>query len=232
MIGYAHRLRPAAMSSTFRWCAGLCCGLGCVLAACGCTRISVAPTCPEALVVGESGPVDANEMTPGAIATYTWEVFPSTAGTFTDPNSTSTTFEADAPGGVIIQLTASDGLFIATGRCRTRIETMGVIVELQAQPAAVVGGDPVTLTCTSVGDPGAVTFRIEQSGGTPIDLTALSPGVVTATTATAGDLTFQCVGVGADGSESDPSTATISVTEPTTDADDGRGGGRDTGGRP
>ncbi|MCH7596402.1 MAG: hypothetical protein IID35_07570 [Planctomycetes bacterium] len=214
------------MSSTFRRCAGLTCGLAYVLAACGCTRISVAPTCPEALVVGESGPVDANEVTPGAIATYAWEVFPSTAGTFADPNSASTTFEADAPGGVIIQLTAGDGLFIATGQCRTRIETIGVIVELQAQPSPVVGGDSVTLTCTSVGDIGAVTFRIEQSGGTPVDLTTVSPGVVTVTTATAGELTFQCVGVGADGSESDPLSVTISVTEPPADTDGGRGGGR------
>ncbi len=224
MSRFNHRLDRAFTIPTSTRRVGLWCGVAGFLLASGCTRISVAPTCPSALGVGESGSVDSNEMTPGSIATYAWEVFPSTAGTFADAARASTTFEADAPGSVILQVTASDGLFVVTGQCRTRIGAVAVVVELSAQPASVVEGDPVTLTCASVGDTEAVTFRFEQTGGTTVLLASTSPGVATATTTVAGDLTFQCVGVGAGGSESAPSTVTISVGDAPTDSGGGRGG--------
>lgn len=58
----------------------------------GCTKISVAPSCPNELQVDESGPLIANEENPGAIAKYSWEVIPSEVGQVTDPTKPTTTF--------------------------------------------------------------------------------------------------------------------------------------------
>ncbi len=194
----------------------------------GCTRISVDPTCPEELTIGESGPVAANETHPGAIATYFWEVSPSQAGTFADPELPSTTFEASAAGNVVIRLTASDGLFQDVAECRTLIKPPTLVVSLTAEPTAAVVGETVTLTCASTGEPQAVTFEIEQQDGDAVDLAPVSNGVATFSAGAVGEATFACVGVAEDGSRSEPAVATVSITAAPddTDTDDDDGGDR------
>ena len=86
-----------------------------------CTGISIAPSCPNELQVGESAPVLANEINPGAIAKYVWEVIPPQIGRVTDPTKPSTMFEALAEGEAVIRLTASDGLYQVISQCQTRV---------------------------------------------------------------------------------------------------------------
>jgi len=92
-----------------------------LLAAGGCTGISVAPSCPNELQVGESAPLLANELNPGAIAKYVWEVIPPEVGRVTDPTKPSTMFEATGEGEAVIRLTASDGLYQVISQCETRV---------------------------------------------------------------------------------------------------------------
>src|SRR3990172_7320399 len=92
-----------------------------VLGLVGCTGISVAPSCPNELRVNESAPVLANEINPGAIAKYFWEVIPAQVGRVTDPTKPSTMFEATGEGEAVIRLTASDGLYQVISQCQTRV---------------------------------------------------------------------------------------------------------------
>ena len=87
----------------------------------GCTGISIAPSCPNELQVGQSAPVIANQINPGAIAKYLWEVVPPQVGRVTDATKPSTTFEALAEGDAVIRLTASDGLYQVISQCQTRV---------------------------------------------------------------------------------------------------------------
>ena len=88
----------------------------------GCiSGISIAPSCPNELQVNESAPVLANEINPGAIAKYFWEVIPPQVGRVIDPTKPSTMFEATSEGEAVIRLTASDGLFQVISQCQTRV---------------------------------------------------------------------------------------------------------------
>ena len=87
----------------------------------GCTSISIAPSCPNELQVDESAPLLANEINPGAIAKYLWEVLPPQIGQVTDPTMPSTTFKATGEGEAVIRLTASDGLYQVISECQTRV---------------------------------------------------------------------------------------------------------------
>jgi len=87
----------------------------------GCTGISVAPSCPNELAVGASAPLLANELNPGAIAEYVWEVIPPQLGKVTDPTKPSTMFEATSEGDAVIRLTASDGLYQVISQCQIRV---------------------------------------------------------------------------------------------------------------
>ena len=87
----------------------------------GCTGISIAPSCPNELKVGESALLLADELNPGAIAVYSWEVIPSYVGRVVEPDQPTTVFEALAEGDAKIQLTASDGLYEVISFCTTRV---------------------------------------------------------------------------------------------------------------
>ena len=98
---------------------GLC--VAAALTVAGCTAISIAPSCPEELTVGESGPIEANQHDEGGIPTYLWEVFPATAGTVAAPAAPSTTFTAAEEGIATLRLTASDGLYQMIAECTTNV---------------------------------------------------------------------------------------------------------------
>lgn len=179
----------------------------------GCTAISIAPTCPEELRVGESGTVHANEKDAGAIPTYRWEVFPSDAGVFEDSTATETAFEARKEVDVVIRLTASDGLYQVISQCSTRIRgAIAVAVALEASPNPALVGETVTLTCSSIGEGDAVAPAIEQVEGDDVELTDVSDGVAEFTPTQIGDRTFRCVGESADGEQSEPAFVTVVVT--------------------
>lgn len=179
----------------------------------GCTAISIAPTCPEELRVGESGTVRANEKDAGAIPTYRWEVFPSDAGVFEDSTATETAFEARKEVDVVIRLTASDGLYQVISQCSTRIRgAVAVAVALEASPNPALVGETVTLTCSSIGEGDAVALAIAQVEGDDVELTDVSDGVAEFTPTQIGDRTFRCVGENADGEQSEPAFVTVVVT--------------------
>ena len=92
----------------------------------GCGRISIAPSCPQDLRVGEAGAVDANVRDPGAIPSYLWQVIPSDIATLDDPLSPTTTFTASAAGEATFRLTASDGIFQVVSECRTTVVAAAV----------------------------------------------------------------------------------------------------------
>jgi len=96
-------------------------GVAAAFAVAGCTAISIAPSCPDELTVGESGPIVANQRDEGGIPTYLWEVFPGTAGTVAAPVVPSTTFTAAEEGVVTLRLTASDGLYQMIAECTTNV---------------------------------------------------------------------------------------------------------------
>lgn len=186
----------------------------------GCTGISVAPACPEELEVGQSVAVRANEENPGAIPTYTWEVFPSQAGTFADPSAPVTSFEAAKEGELTIRLTASDGLYQVVVECQISvIMTTSVVVSLTADPDPAVVGAATILSCSSAGETEAVTRTIEQLDGATVSLTVGEEGVATFTPDEVGELTFQCIGAGEDGRRSAPMVLTVSVIPPPDDTD-------------
>ena len=179
----------------------------------GCTAISIAPTCPNELLVGESGPVRANEENPGGIATYLWEVFPANAGSFADSTTATTTFTASAAGETVVRLTASDGLFQVISECSIRIEgTLGVAVTFSADPNAATVGVEVVLPCPSAGTADAATLAIAQVDGGDVTLTSTQEGVATFTPTQIGDLIFQCVAESAGGAQSEPVLVTVGVS--------------------
>ncbi len=200
----------------------------CLLA--GCSGISIAPSCPAELEVGQSGTVWANEENTGAVPTYLWEALPSDAGTFADPTAPVTSFQGSQEGEVTLRLTATDGLFQAVSQCRTLVVAEAIAaVSLGVEPDPVVVEGMGILSCTSVGDAEAVTFTFEQLDGTPVTLGQLAEGVAMFTAPEAGELTFRCFGMTEDGRVSEPSDLIVSVIDPPDTTDDENG---DDGGRP
>jgi len=127
----------------------------------GCSGISIQPSCPEELQVGDQGFVFANEENTGKVATYKWEVFPAGTGTFDNAAAPDTTFKSTEVGTSTLRLTASDGLFMVQSECRTRIVAVALpSVTLEADHPDVIVGDAVTLTCSGAGD--AAIYSIEQ----------------------------------------------------------------------
>ena len=206
------RLLPASRSAL--WWTLAACSLG------GCTRISVEPSCPNELAVGESGAVQANETNPGAIPTYLWETFPSSAGEFAVPDAPVTTFQAKEPGNVTIRLTAADGLYQVVSECHTTVtEAEGVAVSLSVEPDSPVVGESAMLVCRSTGETVAEVRTIEQTDGTVVELNLVSEGVSTFTPDEPGEFTFTCVGDSRGGQESEPSTLIVTVVSPSDDTD-------------
>jgi hypothetical protein len=201
----------------------------------GCKEpITIDPTCPSSLRVGETGPVRSNVSNPGGIPEYTWEVFPPDAGQFANPFAPDTEFTPDFEGDAIIRLTASDGLFQVISQCMTTVaDFVGVSVALTASTATALVGEEVTLTCTNNGTIPSTLLAITQTDGAVVDLTSASDGVATFTPTEIGDLTFRCVGEAETGEQGEPTFLTIPVnqTEPPDGGDDGGDDGDDGGGR-
>ncbi len=196
-----------------------------LLALCGCTSISIQPSCPAELQVGESGPVRANELNPGAIPIYEWEVFPADAGSFENRAAANTNFQALKEGTAEIRMTAGDGIYEVRASCQTIIRgAAAVAVSMAAVPSSPTVGQTVTLTCQSVGQTAATTFTIRQVEGPSIRLTQTAPGVVTLVPAITGTPRFECVGETADGQMSSPNLLTLTVT-----AGGGNGNGNQNG---
>ena len=207
-------LRLIPVSRSALWWGLAACSLG------GCTGISVEPSCPNELAVGESGAVRANETNPGAIPTYLWEVFPSSAGEFTAPDAPVTTFQAKEPGDVTIRLTAADGLYQVVSECHATVtEAEGVAVSLSVDRGSPVVGESVMLVCRSTGETVAEARTITQADGTVVELDLLSEGVVTFTPEEPGEVTFTCVGESRGGQESEPDTLIVTVVSPSDDTD-------------
>lgn len=184
-----------------------------------CTSISIAPECPTEMRVGESREVFANETNPGAIATYRWEVFPITAGTFSNATNPNTRFQALREGDALLRLTASDGLYQVISECHTQVQGfVNVAVRLLASDTSVNLLDPVTLTCESVGSTEAVTINIVQITGGIVDLIETAEGIVRFEADRTGDLMFRCVGENAAGEQSEPTFVTVNVATPNTNS--------------
>lgn len=178
----------------------------------GCIRITVAPNCPDALEVGESVQLRANQQNPGEIATYAWSVNPTQAGTFGSAESPNTTFMAAQNGQAVIRLSASDGLFLATAECRVQIGPAGTGVQVSVSPASGPPDTQFTLTCISTSSPPATMFTIDQLDGPPVTLTTVSAGVVRFTPTSTGDFVFRCVGTSSGGVQTDPDVITVNVS--------------------
>jgi hypothetical protein len=178
----------------------------------GCTSISIEPTCPEELAVGESGTVRANEKNPGAIATYLWEVFPPDAGVFDDPTAPNARFTATREIDVVLHLTASDGLYQVISSCGIRIRgAVDLAVAFVADPNPIALGETTVLFCSSVGTTEAASLTLSQVDGTDAVLAPLADGVATFTPDRTGEFDFQCVAASADGAESQPARVTVNV---------------------
>lgn len=190
--------------------AGLWMPILCILS--GCTSISIEPSCPDELEVGQSATVMANEQNPGEIPTYAWEAFPADAGTFDDSSAPNTSFLAQKEGEVILKLTASDGLYQMIAKCRTTVvPSVDVAVSLQVDPDPAVLGESAILFCSSVGETEAVTLTLEQVDGPTVPLSPLAEGVATFTPEEVGELAFSCVGATEEDRQSEPSVVTVSV---------------------
>ena len=191
--------------------------IACSITMTACTGISVQPSCPASLRVGESGTVQANEVDPGAIPRYQWEVIPDDAGTLDNPNQPSTTFEAAKAGTVRFRITAADGLYQVISECETEILESGVEVDFQADRENAAVGETVALTCTSTGEVDAATFTITQVDGQLVDLEQEN-GVATYAPDVTDVRTFQCVGRTSTGAGSDPVLVTVGISnEPVDD---------------
>jgi hypothetical protein len=179
----------------------------------GCTAISIQPSCPASLRVGESGEVHANEQNPGGMPSYLWEAIPADAGTFANPQAPDTTFQALTEGDVLLRLTASDGLYYVISECPTHIEGMvgGLAVSLSADPTEATVDEPVTLTCTSVGGEEVAEYSIVQTGGRDVELKEVRSGVVRFTPDREDELVFECVGTDAGGEASEPAEISLAV---------------------
>jgi len=98
--------------------------LGAILpvASSGCYQgISIRPSCPAQLEVGQTGQLLSGASNAGQIATFLWEVVPADAGDIGDPEEPDTTFTAERVGTATLTLTASDGLFLVSSDCETQI---------------------------------------------------------------------------------------------------------------
>lgn len=178
----------------------------------GCTSISVAPSCPSDLRVGESGTLQANESHAGAVPTYKWEAVPADAVTLESPTASATKVDALKAGDVLIRLTASDSLFQTVSECHVVITQGGSpTVLLTIDPSQIAVGDSAVLFCASTGEAAAVTRTLSQVDGPAVTLDSLSEGVATITPDELGDFTFNCVGGTADGVISELSVATLTV---------------------
>ena len=177
----------------------------------GCTGISVQPSCPADLRVGESGELDANELNPGQIATYQWEVSPADAGTISSPNTPTTTFQAAKAGPVTYRITATDGLYLVTSACNAEILSSAVAVSFEADPPAAEVGETVTLTCSSSGSVVATSFEIIQVDGQVVELEQDS-NTATFSANVADERTFRCVGSAVSGGLSDAVYVVVAVT--------------------
>ncbi len=198
--------RSAGVAGWVRWSSLMLC---CLV---GCSGISVGPACPAELDVGESGPVAANEIEPGHIPTYLWEVFPPGSGTFVDPSAPSTTFQALLEGEALIRLTASDGLYQVVSECRTQVSgSLELIVSLEASPNPVSVGGTVTLTCISSGVIEATILSILQVDGLVVELIDDLEGVATFEADQPGNRIFQCTGEDENGVLSHSILATVYV---------------------
>jgi len=196
--------------------------MGAAVPACaGCFRISIAPACPRELEVGDTGAVWANEIDPGAIPTYQWEVIPADAGAFADATKAATEFTAEKAGDAVIRLSAADGFFQVASECITKVVATGTVaVSMTVDPSPITVGETATLTCSSTGEVAATTLALSQTAGPDVTLASLSPGVATFTPEATGTLTFTCTGRSSGGRVSKPFAVTVTVEEV------GRGGGR------
>ena len=193
----------------------------------GCTAISIQPSCPNELAAGESGRVAANEVNPGEIATYLWQVFPADAGTFDTPAQPTTTFQAAKTGEVLIRLTASDGLYQVVSACVTNIvDQAEVAVSLTADVTEAAVDEPVTLTCTSIGASLALGVTIVQTAGPAGTLTEVVAGTSEYRATESGEATFSCTGIDINAQPSDPATVSVTITASTTGGNGGGGGRR------
>ena len=182
-----------------------------IVIGCG-DSISIAPSCPNSLNVGETGQVFAQVINPGSIPTYYWEAIPASAGVFTNPAIADTTFQALEEGMVTIRLTATDGLFAVISECQINVSgILGLAVSLEADPVLIVVGETVTLTCESVGETVARELSISQSEGPIVELVNVEPGVVRFEPQSADEYVFRCVGAGRDAQLSPPALATVTV---------------------
>lgn len=101
---------------------GLAVSVAGLAAASGCYQaISIAPSCPAQLEVGQTGTLLSGAENAGQIAKFLWEAFPAEAGDIGDPTDADTTFTAQEEGTVTLRLTASDGLFQVISQCETEI---------------------------------------------------------------------------------------------------------------
>ncbi len=180
--------------------------------------ISIQPSCPAELEVGESGQLFSNVQNPGAIATYRWRIFAveSARGEIDDPTAPDPIFTAQQPGKVFLQLTARDGLWEAESQCETEIiASTKLVVMFEADPTTAAPGETVTLTCSDIGGIEVVEFRITQPDGDEVELQETETDGVVEFDAPdeAGELEFQCVGLDAEDNESDPATVTVTVQE-------------------
>ncbi|UCE60598.1 MAG: hypothetical protein JSU63_02375 [Phycisphaerales bacterium] len=194
----------------------------------GCTGISIQPSCPKELTPGESGPVKANQHNEGAIAKYTWEVFPSDAGAIEDPAIPATMFEAVEVGEVTIRLTASDGLYQVISQCVTEVVSFTeVTLSLAAEPDSPEVGDEVTLRCTTERLITSITRTVEQTAGGTVELNVVAEGVVTFTPSVGDDYTFRCVAQNAAGDQAESDLLTVAVPTSPDDPDNGNDNGSD-----
>ncbi len=191
------------------------------MALAGCSAISIEPSCPRQMEVGEMGGLSANQRSPGAIPTYLWIVEPASAGTITDPTLPNTNFTAAREGTARFVLTASDGLFQVISFCETQIGSSGVEVSMSASSSTVAIGDTMTLTCSSTGSVDVETFVIDQVQGASIQLNQVSPTSVSFTPAIEGVPRFRCIGQAVNGDASDAVFVNITVTAEPTGDDDG-----------
>lgn len=187
--------------------------------ACGCEQITIMPSCPTSVAVGEFAEVHANQQNPGAIASYFWEVFPATAGVFANPLSPDTTFQGLEEGPAVIRLSASDGLFQVVDDCTVSVSgTVQLAVSISATPITVQAGDEVILACISVGETDATELTVERIGGPDVELIAIEQGIFTFDAPEeTGAIEFRCIGEDAAGSQSQPSLVTVTVVEPPAD---------------
>ncbi len=177
-----------------------------------CESISIEPSCPDQLRVGESGMVRANEINPGAIATYRWTVMPRELGRVQNANIKDTSFQALHEGDATLRLTASDGLFQVTADCVTRIRgTADLAVTLSSSPRESIVGRATTLTCLSVGSTEAVQRTITQIDGDIVELVDVEEGVVRFQPDVVGEHVFQCIGQSESGTRSAPAVLAILV---------------------